>query len=135
MNRPLPEQLPVLLRQREQGAREQRIRRAIGRQHEADRLERFADDQRHPMLGRFEEEMAVNGRREAGDDDGCDVLQRKLLFAFRRLARQLPVFATKRALRRVYADDVVGHAEMPVSGVLTTSIPSLISVAMRTLIL
>ena len=51
----------------------------------------------------------MNARRETRDDNRSDILQRKLSFAFRRLARQLAVFATKRALRRVYADDVVGH--------------------------
>ena len=81
----------------------------IRRENEADRFERFTDDERDAMLGRFQEKVAVNGRREAGDNNGRHILQRKFLFTFRCFAGQLAVFATKRALRRVYADDVVGH--------------------------
>ena len=61
------------------------------------------------MFGGFKKKLAVNGRRETGDDNGRHILQRELLFPFRRFAGQLPVFTTKRALRRVYADDVVRH--------------------------
>lgn len=84
----------------------------IGRQHEADRLEGFTNDEGDTVLGGFQKEFAVDGRRETGDDDGCHVLQGKPLFPFRRFASQLAVFATKRALRRVYADDVVGHTSV-----------------------
>ena len=66
------------------------------------------------MLGGFQKKFAVNGCRETSDNDGCHVLQRKFFFTFRRLARQLSVLATNRTLRRVYADDVVGHDAMPV---------------------
>ena len=61
------------------------------------------------MLGRFKKKLAVDGRGKTGNDNGRHILQRELLFPFRRFARQLPVFAAKRALRRVYADDVVRH--------------------------
>ena len=112
----LPQMRAGARREIEHGAGKNRVRGAIGRQHQADRLERFADDERHAMLGRFQKKFAVDGGRKTGDDDGCHILQRKFLFAFRRFAGQLPVPATKRALRRVNADDVVGHAAMPVSG-------------------
>ena len=75
------------------------------------------------MLGGLQKQVAVNGRRETCNNNGRDVFQRQLLFAFRRFAGQLAVFATKRALRRVYADDVVGHEAMPVSGGFKTSRP------------
>jgi len=63
------------------------------------------------MFGSFKKKLAVNGRRETGDDNGRHILQGELaLRSIRRLAGQLAVFATQRALRRVYADDVVRHA-------------------------
>ena len=106
-------------RQVEHRAGKQRVGGTVGGQHQADRLERFADDERDTVLGGLQKKLAVDAGREAGDDNGRDVLQRKFLFTFRRLAGQLAVFATKRALRRVYADDVVGHGAMPVSVFLT----------------
>jgi hypothetical protein len=62
------------------------------------------------MFGRFKKKLAVNGRRKTGDDNGRHILQRELaLGSIRCFASQLPVLATERALRRVYADDVVRH--------------------------
>ena len=123
-----------------------RVRGTVGRQHQADRLERFADDERHALLGGFQKKLAVNGCRKTGDDDGRHILQRKFLFTFRRFAGQLAVSATQRALRRVYADDVVGHAftseffcstfssgeGTPQSGAFKTSKPHLRSVVTET---
>lgn len=114
----LPQVRPRARREIEHGAGKQRIGGTIGRQDQADRFERFADNQRHPMLGRLQKKLAMNRRRKTGDYNGRHVLQRKLPFAFRSFARQLPVFTTQRALRRVYADDVVGHALIPVSRLL-----------------
>src|SRR5947207_14931962 len=87
------------------------------------------------MLGRLQKKIAMNRSREAGNNYGRHIFQRKFLFPFRRFAGQLPVPATQGALGRVDVDDVVGHDAMPVNGVLSTSIPSLINVARRTFIL
>lgn len=84
------------------------------------------------MFGGFQKQLAVNAGRKAGDDNRRYILQREFAFALRRFAGQLAVFATKRALRRVYADDVVGHDAIPVSGVFKTSKPHLSSVATET---
>ncbi len=119
VHRFLPERRPRLWRQVDHRARKHGVCGTIRRQHEADGLERFADDERDAVLGRFQKQFAVDDRRKTGDDDRCHVLQRKFAFTFRRFAGQLAVFATNRTLRRVYADDVVGHDAMPVSGVLT----------------
>ena len=68
------------------------------------------------MLGRFEKQIAVNGRREAGDDDGRYIFQWQGLVLFAgHFAGQLAVFAAKRTLRRVYADYVVRHAFLSAS--------------------
>lgn len=75
------------------------------------------------MLRRFEEQMTVHLRREAGDNDRGNILQREFLFPFRRFANQLPVSTTNRTLRAVYADDVIGHTGMPVSEVFKISNP------------
>lgn len=94
----------------QQGTREQGVGGTIGREDEADGFERLADDQSYAVLGRFQEEMTVNGRREAGDDNRRDIFERKFPLAVGRFAGQLPILATERALRRINADDVVGHA-------------------------
>ena len=59
------------------------------------------------MLGRFKDQLAVNGSGETGDNDGGDIFNRQLLFTVSSLARQLPVTATDRTLRTINADDVV----------------------------
>jgi hypothetical protein len=108
IHRPLPQKRPRARRQIEHGAGEKCIRRTIGRQDQTDRLERFADDERHALFGRLQKKFAMNGRRKTGDDNGSHILQRELaLDTIRCFARQLPVFATERALRRVNADYVV----------------------------
>ena len=112
INRFHPESRPRFGREIEQRAGKQRVRGTVRRQHQADRLERFADDEGDAMLGRLQKQLAVNGCRKTGDNNGRHILQRKFLFTFRRFASQLAVSATKRALRRVYADDVVGHASV-----------------------
>jgi hypothetical protein len=70
------------------------------------------------VLRRFEKEMTVQLRREAGDDDGGNILQRQRsrFRLTRNAASQLSVAATNRTLRRIYADDVVGHATSSILG-------------------
>ena len=127
----LPQQRLGARREIEHGAGKHRIRRAVGREDEADRLERFTDDERDAMLGGFQKKIAVNACREAGDDNGRHILQRKFLFTFRRLAGQLSVPTTQGAVGGVNADDVVGHGffSAPVSDVLTSRKLPRISVA------
>ena len=132
INRFHPECRPRFGGEIEQRAGKHRVRGTVGRQHQADRLERFADDERDAMLGGFQKKFAVNGCRKTGDDNGRHILQRELAFALRRFAGQLAVFATKRALRRVYADDMIGHDSMPVSGAFKTSNPHFNRVATET---
>jgi len=62
------------------------------------------------MFGGFKKKLAVNGRRETGDDNGCHILQRELaLGSIRCFARQLAVATTQGAVCCIDADDVVGH--------------------------
>jgi hypothetical protein len=83
------------------------IRGTIGWKHQANRLERFADNERNTMLGRFQEKFTVDAGRKTGDDDGRHVLQRKFTFAFRRFAGQLSIPAAQTALWTINADNVV----------------------------
>jgi len=94
----------------EQSAGEQGVCGAVGRKDQRDGLKGFAQDERHAVFGRFQNEVTVDAGREAGDDDGCDVLHGQLFFAFRRFADKLPVPAREGALRGVDVDDVEGHA-------------------------
>ena len=98
VNRLLPQVRPGARREVEHGAGKNRVRGAIGRQHQADRLERFADDERDAVLGGFQKKFAVDAGRKTGDDDGRHILQRKFAFAFRRFAGQLAVFATQASI-------------------------------------
>ena len=109
VNRFLPEMRPDARREIEHGAGKNGVGGAVGRDDQADRFEGFADDEGDAVLGGFQEKLAMDAGREAGDDDRCHVLQRQSAFAFRRFAGQLAVSATQGALRRVYADDVIGH--------------------------
>ena len=110
VNRLLPQVRAGAWREIEHRAGKNRVRRPICRKHKADRLERFTNDERDAVFGRFQKKFAVNGRRKTGDDNGCDIFQRKFAFAFRCFTSQLAVFATQRALRRVYGNNVVGHS-------------------------
>jgi hypothetical protein len=126
---------PRARRQIEHGAGKKRVRRTIGREDQADRLERFTDNQRHALLGRLQKEFTMDGRRKTGDNNGRHVLQRELaLNSIRRFACQLAVLATQRALRRVYADNMVRHASLSAQGnaVLTGRRNYLISRGRRT---
>src|SRR5688572_6431620 len=63
----LPQVRPCARSKCEHRTGKDRIRRTIRRKHEADRFERFADDQRDAMFGRLEKKLAMNRSREAGD--------------------------------------------------------------------
>src|SRR5439155_21697380 len=75
--------------------------------------------------------MTVNIRRKTCDDDRRHILQGKDLglFVVAGLAYQLSVSATDRALRRIYADDVVGHGTCPEIDIERTFSPPLIMVS------
>lgn len=51
----------------------------------------------------------MNGRGEGCDDDRADILKRHLPISFHAFASELAVLTGKRAVRGIYADDVVGQ--------------------------
>ena len=105
----LPHAVDGFLLDFQERAGEQRVGRAVCREHETDGFEILANDKRDAVLRGFEKQLAMNVGRETRDNNRGYVLDRKRPFAVRRFAGQLPIPATERALRGVNADDVEGH--------------------------